>query len=178
MGLTKNNFLELASRYDHVYRMTDEKVEKKIKLLLRKQRYLMRANLIKLACWKSNRPRRYYESNDDQAVREVTRFSFGTPSERARIESLLVLKGVGWPVASAILHFAFPDEYPIMDFRAIRSLGWTQPQTYDFDFWKKYCNKIGSLARTHKLSIRTVEKALWMYDKVRSKNRPCGRVSS
>lgn len=62
--------------------------------------------------------------------------------ERVRIESLLGsrrgLKGVGYPVASTILHFAFPSSYAIMDFRVIQSLGWKQPSSYTFDFWQRY----------------------------------------
>jgi hypothetical protein len=117
--------------------------------------------------WKSKRPRRHYESdeNDGLTVKEITKFSFKTRSEKARIESLLALKGVSWPVASAILHFAFPEKYPIMDFRVIWSLGWKQPSSYDFSFWQRYCIKIHKLSRKYNLPIRIVEKSLWKYSK-------------
>ena len=186
MRIGKNEIVEYAKRYELAYEgTTGEEVEKRMKLLLREQRYLTRDDFIEIGLWKSRRPKPHYESleNDDLTVGEVTRFSFGARSERARIESLLMLKGVSWPVASTILHFAFPGRYPIMDFRVIRSLrslGWNgkKPQSYEFNFWMKYCNKIRSLARTHKLPIRTVEKALWKLDKEGSKKHPRGSVSS
>jgi hypothetical protein len=105
------------------------------------------------------------KDNNDKTVREITSFSFKTKSEKARIESLRILNGVSYPVASAILHFAFPNKYPIMDFRVIWSLGWEQPSTYDFDFWQRYCEKIRGIATILNLPIRTVEKALWTYSK-------------
>lgn len=172
MRVNKKNILKYADTYDQQYRCTDgEKVEIKMKLLLRRQGFLKKKELMEIGEWKSKRPRRHYESkkNDDLTVKEITKFSFKTKSEKARIKSLLVLKGVSWPVASAILHFAFPEKYPIMDFRVIWSLGWRQPSIYNFNFWQKYCKKINTLSRKYKLSIRTVEKALWKYSKEHQK---------
>jgi len=102
-------------------------------------------------------------------IKRITRESFETEDEKICIESLLGqqggLKGVGYPVASTILHFAFPDEYPIMDFRVISSLGWNKPSSYKFNFWDNYCKRIRYLSKKYGLSIRTVEKALWKFDK-------------
>jgi hypothetical protein len=111
MQITRKNILEYAEKYNPKYRGTDgSKVEKEMKRLLNKQRYISRRDLIKIGRWKSKRPSRYYRKNDDLMVIEVTKFSFSTISERARIESLLMLRGIKWPVASAILHFAFPNK--------------------------------------------------------------------
>ena len=49
--------------------------------------------------------------------------------------ALLELRGVGVPVASALLHFAVPERYPILDFRALESLGDRRRRThYTVDF--------------------------------------------
>lgn len=168
MKINRKNILRYAKRYDEQYSGTSgEKVERQMKVLLKKQRYLTREDLIKIGCWKSKRPIRHYENqeNDDLTVKEITGFSFRTKSEKAQIESLLMLKGISWPVASAILHFAFTTEYSIMDFRVIWSLGWEQPSSYNFNFWRKYCNKISEISKKHDLPVRTVEKALWKYSK-------------
>lgn len=106
-------------------------------------------------------------------MREITRFALKARSEKARIESLMILKGVSWPVASVILHFAFPDKYPILDFRAIWSLGWEQQRQYNFDFWQKYVKELKKLAKKYRVSLRKLDKALWEYSKEnqkRSKN--------
>lgn len=68
-------------------------------------------------------------------------------------------------VASAILHFAFPNKYPILDTRVLWSLGWEQPKYYTFDFWQKYCNEIKGISEKVGENIRTIDKALWEYSK-------------
>ena len=115
--------------------------------------------------WKSPRPKKHYENNDDLTVKRITRHSFATESEKERIECLLDLKGVGYPVASTILHFAFPERYPIMDFRVIKSLGLKQPKSYTFAFWDEYCCKIRKISKSTGADIRTIDKALWQYNK-------------
>ena len=163
MNINRNNILKYADAYDKRYRGTADEVE--MKRLLKKQGYLRQKELVRIGMWKSKRPKRHYESeeNDDLTVKEITAFSFRTKSEKARIESLLALKGISWPVASAILHFAFPSKYPIWDFRVLWSLGWTEH--YNFNLWQKYCSKIRKISGKYKLPIRTVEKALWKYSK-------------
>lgn len=162
-NFTRQQILKLAKRYS--YKTKDELVEKEIKKWLRNHKYLDRDKFIRLCLWKTPRRRKNYKKNDDLTVREITSFSFSAKSERVKIESLQMLYGVSYPVASTILHFAFPNKYPIMDFRVIESLEWKQPKSYNFDFWQKYCNKITELAKKYKLSIRTIDKALWQYSK-------------
>ncbi|MCJ7777182.1 MAG: hypothetical protein MUP16_02560 [Sedimentisphaerales bacterium] len=173
MGMTINrkNILKYADKYDEQYRCTnDEKVEKEMKTLLRNQRYLKKEEFKKIVGWKTrNRSVHYCEENESDRVRKLTKRSFCVGDEKDRIESLLGqkggLKGVGYPVASTILHFAFPNRYPIMDFRVIRSLGLKNPSIYRFEFWQKYCKEIQCISKKFDLDIRTVEKALWKYDK-------------
>jgi len=181
MVLTKQNLLTYAAMYDSRCWGADSEIEDEMKCRLTRQRYLRRRDLVSIGRWKSPRPSRYYSENGDSRTRRVTQMSFGNRDERQRIESLLGskggLRGVGYPVASAILHFAFPNMYPIMDFRVIESLGWDVPSSYTFDFWQKYCTEVRRVASEHDLPIRTVEKALWMYSKEQSKNYPCGDSS-
>jgi hypothetical protein len=53
---------------------------------------------------------------------EITGISFGTTSERVRIEALTLLCGVNWPIASTILRYCVREHYPILDVRALWSL--------------------------------------------------------
>jgi len=165
MILNKENILEYAVRYDREATSGDTNIETKLKRLLKEQRFLGRADLIEIGTWKSPRQKRRYEANNDATVKELTRFSFSAESEEARVGALLALNGVSYPVASAILHFAFPEQYPILDFRAIWSLGWAQPSSYNFEFWKKYYTHIRELSRDMDLPIRAIDKALWQYSK-------------
>jgi len=176
MKINKKNILKYAKLYERDYKKKGKKTEKRMKSLLKNQRYLTLENLIAIGDWKAPRARRHYKKNGDRRVRKITRFSFGTRDEKERIESLDSLQGVGYPIASTILHFGFPRKYPIMDFRVIRSLGWKRHSTYNFQFWQRYCKRIRNISKKFGLPIRTVEKALWKYDKEkysRSKKLTC-----
>jgi hypothetical protein len=178
MKITREWLLKYSKLYDREYKLSNnENIENCEKERLRKCRFLKLENLVAIGRWKSPRAIHHYESNDNKRVTQITRHSFAEKSENARIESLLRskggLKGVGYPVASTILHFAFPDRYAIMDFRVIRSLDWEQPSTYTFDFWQCYCQELKGIADRCVLTLREVEKALWKYDKEQSKRSPC-----
>ena len=178
MRITKENIIKYAQKFDRDYKEKDKKTEDEMKSLLKSQRYLTRENLITIGDWKAPRARRHYSSiqNCNDRVKQISRFSFSARDERARIESLDSLVGVGYPIASNILHFAFPHKYPIMDFRVIRSLGLKQPSTYKFTFWKGYCKKIQAISKKYRLPIRAVDKALWKYDELNSgRRRTCGQ---
>jgi len=168
MKIQRENIIEYAREYDERYKGTsDELIEKGMKKILRQRKYLTREEFIKIGLWKSKRQEKNYKSreNDDLTVREITEFAFKVKSERARIKSLTVLKGVSWPVASVILHFASPNKYPILDFRVIWSLGWEQPKQYDFNFWQRYIKTLKSLAKQYKVSLRDLDKGFWEYSK-------------
>lgn len=143
----------------------DQRHEQELKEWFKHHRYLDKDNFVKLGRWKSKRPTKHYQSNRNELIKEITKLSLAAKDEEVQIKLLLVLKGVSWPVASVILHFAFPDKYPIMDFRVIESLGWNKPKSYNFEFWQKYCARIKEIADELVFDIRTVEKALWKYSK-------------
>ena len=105
MELTRENIEYYAARYKDVPK--DQIVEDEMKPLLTTQRFLTKEQFVRLVMWKSTWPKKHYENNDAQTVEEITRFSFSAKTEQARIGSLFALNGVGFPVASVILHFAF-----------------------------------------------------------------------
>jgi len=170
--LDRNNVLQLASEYDKIFsEKSDGKIEKELIGWFSYHKYLDRKNFLKLCMWKSQRPKKHYENklNSDFRVREITKLAVGSKDEYLKISVLQLLKGVSWPVASVILHFAEPDKYIIMDFRAIWSLGIQQPKAYDFDFWINYMRTVKSIAKKMKVTLRTLDKALWMYSKLNQK---------
>lgn len=179
MKFTRDFFLRYSQKYDEKFKgKDDERAEKELKNWFSKHRYLNREKFIKLGLWKSKRPKRHYEDprNTDEFVRKITSLALKSNDER-RIESLMGinggLRGVSWPVASVILHFAFPEKYPIMDYHVIWALGWEQPKSYNFAFWEKYVKELRTLAQEFDLPLRTVEKALWFYSKENQKQARC-----
>ena len=79
-----------------------------------------------------------------------------------RVQKILARAGYGWPTASVLLHFGYDNLYPILDFRALWSLGLEKPPSqYDFDFWMDYTHYCRQLAAETNVSMRTLDRALW-----------------
>ena len=125
--------------------------------------YLTKAQLITLMKWKASRITHYARSTDHHYLRTVTQASFSSRNDRFRIESLTLLRGVNWPMASTILHFVFPSRYPVLDVRALWSLQVEVPSTYNYNLWKQYCVACRRLAKKHRMSLRSLDQALWQY---------------
>ena len=122
-------------------------------------------DLIAVAEWKwsGGRTRNLCELNSSAEVEEISTASFAAESERFRIGALLSLSGVGWPMASVILHFTFPVRYPILDVRAMRTVNGSTH--YTFQKWQKYTKLCRDSAMKHDVSMRTLDKALWAFDR-------------
>lgn len=94
----------------------------------------------------------------------MTRVALSTPDERLRIEILTLLSGVSWPSASVLLHFGHNDPYPILDFRALWSLGIDSRKViYNFDLWWAYTSFHRELADEAGVSMQELDLALWQY---------------
>lgn len=117
--------------------------------------------------WKTRRTRSKVEANHTASILSATVAAFSTTDESRRMEALLALDGVGVPTASALLHFAFPSDYPILDVRALESLGRRGRTEYSVSFWVSYLSSCRQLADSSGVSIRTLDKALWQHSKER-----------
>ena len=164
-----------ASKYEECARKQNTNEEshwnEEIKLIelcecIKKRGWLKKDDLYCLAKWKSRLGLHYIENNDRGYVEEVTKFALSTTNERVRIESLTLLDGVAWPIASAILHLCHKDKYPILDFRALWAAGVEAPSTYKYKFWKKYVAFCRDTAKRYKVDMRTLDRAMWCYGKI------------
>ena len=127
--------------------------------------FMTKDDLIATAAWKwrGARTQQLCGNNYSEDVEEISRHAFSTASERLRIGALLSLEGVGWPMASVILHFVFPNIYPILDVNAMKSVGGSTH--YNFAKWSSYTDLCQQNARRLDVSLRTLDKALWAFDK-------------
>ena len=166
---TRKELLELADRYS--YNKPDPVIKGKYK------GYLTREEFSEIVEWKTKRQINNYNKNSDDDILKTTTLAFApNTSERLRIESLCLLHGVHYPVASSILHFGYrPDYYPIIDVRAIDSLYGIEVKNYSFYTfakWKQYCSncrelslKVSSNTLLPDTPMRIVDKALWQFSK-------------
>ena len=118
-----------------------------------------------LSDWKSPRIRKHILSNGDETIQAVSKDVLSAKSELAHIGSLLLLKGVSYPMASTFLHLCHETKYPIIDYRALWTLGYEKPPMYDINFWLLYTNFTRDLAHRNNLDMRTLDRALWGYSK-------------
>lgn len=161
ISLTKDQILDFAKQYDFD---EDAPLSKRM-LAAAELGFMTQDDLVAVARWKwrGGRTRQLAAENTDCEVREITTAAFAAESERLRIGALLALSGVGWPMASVILHFAFPKEYPILDVRVMNTVGGST--LYNFERWMSYVGLCRDTARKHDVSLRTLDKALWAADK-------------
>ena len=131
---------------------------------VQEQGYLDKELLKRIARWKSPRRAGLIEKNDDTYIKDITAFALSATSERARIEVLRLLDGVDWPTASAILHLFHKDPYPLLDFRAMWSIG-LDNYIYSSSFWSDYTNFCREIASRNQMDMRTLDRALWQYSK-------------
>jgi hypothetical protein len=131
----------------------------------RRRGHYTRDEFLEVCAWKTPRSRPRVAANTEAAVTAATSSALAAPEERARMTALLELIGVGVPTASTLLYFAFPDDYPILDVRALDSLGVRSRSNYPVSFWLGYLTACRELAHRHGVSLRTLDKALWQYSK-------------
>lgn len=157
---------ELALRYEYS-RDEDQVID--MKEDIQRAGCLNREQLLSVAYWKSPRSAGHVKKNSDEYIKEITSFAFSTKEERARIETLTILDGVSWPTASVLLHLFHKDRYPILDFRALWSIGIEAPPLYRFSFWSPYVTFCRNVADKNGVSMRVLDRALWQYSKENQK---------
>lgn len=136
-----------------------------IEPLVRSQGHLTVGQLHELARWKSTRRADLTKENEAGFVREITSFAFKATYEESRIGALVQLKGVHFPTASVILHFCVDRSYPILDFRALWTLGIDRPAAYTPEFWTSYAAVCRAIALEQGMTVRELDMALWQYSK-------------
>ncbi len=127
-----------------------------------------RAEFIAVCRWKTARSASRVAGNSAASIRRATSKALASEDETTRMTELLQLEGVGVPTASTLLHFVFPADYPILDVRALDSLGVRARSVYPVSFWLDYLAACRVLADRHGVDLRTLDKALWQYSKERS----------
>jgi hypothetical protein len=131
--------------------------------------FYTKPELVRLCAWKTPRSRPRVAENTEGFVEGITRAVFATGDEAERMAGLCALRGVEAPTASVLLHFAFPGEYPIIDWRALESLGQTERAAYPIGYWLGYVEACRTIAAQAGVSMRVLDKALWQYSSERSK---------
>jgi hypothetical protein len=135
----------------------------------RKHGFVSKELFVRVGRWKSVRQTPNYESNSPKAVRVASAEAFATSDDATALSALMRLRGVGLRTASAILQWMRPAQFPILDVRVVSALGWAQPTSWaDLGFYARVAQRVRGLARDCAVDLRTMDRALWAWDKRRS----------
>jgi hypothetical protein len=139
---------------------------------VRARGHFLRDEFLTTYRWKTHRTLHHAQKYSDAEVADVTGVAFRQDNEKLRICLLRAMDGVNWPVASTLLHVGMDPSYPILDFRALWSLGSGEPSgPVSFEFWWAYVECCRALAEQAGVSVRELDKALWAYSEA---NQPRG----
>lgn len=114
---------EWHPRYDEI---EQDEAEYQTMLLLTKRdltdkKTLTKQTFVRMIDWKSPRVKGIIRLNEFQKYEEGVRVAYFAEEDQ-KMDFLLPLYGVGAPVASTILHFMYPNSFPIIDFRTAEIL--------------------------------------------------------
>lgn len=139
------------------------------------KKYLTTEEMRALAMWKSEK--RTFEDlkhNEDGQIEARTEEAFRYRGKDAVVHiKLLVgvsgkretrINGVNIATASSFLHFAFPESYPVIDRFSLLAMG-VRKNKRGFGLWRRYTNLCVSHAKRHRVTLRTLDRALWQLGK-------------
>jgi thermostable 8-oxoguanine DNA glycosylase len=116
--------------------------------------------------WKTKRSQRHVLNNSRETVEEQTRIALSEEStERERMRALRSLNGVGLRTASALLHLADAERWPILDVRALHALGVKGITSYSFKLWSEYVPVWLDLKEQAAVGGRILDRSLWQWSR-------------
>ena len=114
--------------------------------------------------WKSPRRIALLGENEAADIAEACLIASKTSSDRCAMAVLHGLRGVGVPMASAILTVMNPHRFTVIDFRALEALG-QQNEAPTIQYYVRYLAACRDLASTHNVTLRELDQALWAWSK-------------
>jgi hypothetical protein len=124
-----------------------------------------RSNLEEIVAWKSERRLALIGDNSDSEIADALRLALRAREPRSALAVLTGLRGVGTPMASAILTALDQERYTVIDFRALEALGVADADA-DLEFYvRRYLPECKRLASEAGVSLRTLDRALWAWSK-------------
>ena len=137
--------------------------------------YLTEKDFDKVLLWKLGgqywRSHALRGANTDEIIRAVTGLALTIthPDKdyemELRVGVLCTLRGVGVPVASTVLSFAYPEEYAVIDFRSWRQVFPDKQPMFSIQGYKNYMREIRRLARKLGWTAQETDWAIWEHDK-------------
>lgn len=140
----------------------------KVRSDIEKHGCITKQTLIRLINWKSPRIRPIFEKRGYKEYRLIIKKCLAA-EDRDKMAILDDAYGIGAPVASTILHFTYPDRFPIIDFRTAEALyhfGLIESPKVSAKGYAAFRDAILDIRKRHdRWSLRQIDMALFAYDK-------------
>jgi hypothetical protein len=124
---------------------------------------------IRILNWKSPRVKGIVRLNEFYIYEKGIGAAYGA-EENKKLIILLRLYGIGTPVGSTILHFIYPNSFPIIDIRTAETLhyaGRIKSSLTDFSHYTSFRSEMLKIAKENpSFTLREIDRALSAYHKI------------
>lgn len=172
--LSHDLILELDAEYVARYGLFDD-MAMLAAAAARSRTWMQLDEFVAIASWKLlSSGSTAFEKATPEEIRTRTQAAFAAhTSELIALDHLDRIPGIGFRAATAFMHVAFNETYPLLDQRVLRSLGfttseWDRMKNNDKllrDFWPTFADTCRSLAAAHHVTLRQLDRALWWVDR-------------
>ncbi len=125
-------------------------------------------DLRRVSLWKSNRVLQVSKETlaKLEIIAKTPKLKITDALVKQVLADLVTSRGIGFPMASAILKFIRPDVFPIIDVRAYRALTGKRLyySTYTYEKYIKYAATLVQIARRTALPLRQIDEQLYCFD--------------
>ena len=139
---------------------------------------LAKETFLKIIDWKAARVKGKLSTEYDEYAAAIKK-TYKVSEVRSRVNVLINLDGIGVPVASTILHFMFPNEVPINDYRTVEILhaaGLIRQLSRDQKRFAPFTSAILEIrSQCPQFTIRQIDRALFAYHKLKFEPEKTGR---
>jgi hypothetical protein len=119
--------------------------------------------------WKAPRVKGIVRSEEFCVYQEAVGKAF-VADENAKLKILVQEWGIGAPVGSTILHFMYPDSFPIIDIRTAETLhhaGLIDSRSTDLSRYPSFRTEMLKIAKENQqFTLREIDRAVFAYHKI------------
>jgi len=127
---------------------------------------------VRILDWKAPRVKGIVRLDEFKVYAKTIGQALQAPEDR-KLEILVGLYGIGVPVGSTILHFIYPDLFPIMDIRTAETLHYAErieSKQRDLKRYTPFRSVILDIRQKHpRWSLRQIDRTLFAYHKIELK---------
>ena len=145
------------------------KLKEKVKIEISKSKTLKEETFQEIYGWKTRNGSKRHLDSDLKIYTEAISKLLNEPSIEKKIETIAGLSGIRFPVASTVLHFVYPEDFPIIDVRTVKVL-WDKgmldrklgDNIKDYITYREKIMKIKEICK--EFSLRHIDRALFTYN--------------